>query len=100
MFNVFFVKLLQKNNTTAYKLSKETGIKEGLISQWKSGRQLPKFDNIVTLCNYFNISADYFLGRTDNPVNPNLYINNVEFEAAHKKAEDFEIEQKNKDIEF
>ena len=33
MFKDLFVQLLQENNVTAYKLSRETGITEGLISQ-------------------------------------------------------------------
>lgn len=65
MFKDLFVNLLQKQSVTAYKLSKDTGITEGLISQWKSGRQLPKYDNLKILCDYFNVSADYLLERTD-----------------------------------
>ena len=67
MFKDLFVHLLQERNVTAYKLSKDLSISEGLISQWKSGRQLPKYDSIKLLCDYFDISADYLLGRTDNP---------------------------------
>lgn len=70
MFKDLFVNLLQKHSITAYKLSKDTGITEGLISQWKSGRQLPKYDSLKILCDYFNVSADYLLGRDDEH-NPN-----------------------------
>ena len=55
------------HNITAYQMSKETGISEALISHRKSGRQLPKYDSINLLCDYFDVSADYLLGRTDNP---------------------------------
>lgn len=65
MFKDLFVQLLQENNVTAYKLSRETGITEGLISQWKNGRQLPKYDSLKILCDYFNVSADYLLERTN-----------------------------------
>jgi len=68
------MQLLQNRNITAYRLSKDTGISEALISNWKSGRQLPKYDSIILLCDYFNVSADYLLGRTDNPINPNIAI--------------------------
>lgn len=67
MFKEIFIKLIQKKQISGYQLSKDTGISETLISQWKSGRQLPKYDNINTLCDYFGCSADYLLGRTDNP---------------------------------
>lgn len=67
IFKDIFIQLLQNNDITAYRLSKDIGISEALISQWKSGRQLPKYDSINLLCDYFNVSADYLLGRTDNP---------------------------------
>lgn len=67
MFKDLFVQLLQERNITAYKLAKDTGFSEALISNWKSGRQLPKYDSIKILCDYFNVSADYLLERTDNP---------------------------------
>ena len=67
MFKDIFRELLQIHNITAYQMSKETGISEALISNWKSGRQLPKYDSINLLCDYFDVSADYLLGRADNP---------------------------------
>lgn len=66
MFKDLFVNLLQKRSITAYKLSKDTGLSETLISNWKSGRQLPKYDSLKILCDYFNVSADYLLGRKED----------------------------------
>lgn len=65
MFKAIFVELLQ--NTTAYRLSKETGIKEASISRWKNSSELPSIENLVKIADYFNVSTDYLLGRTDNP---------------------------------
>ena len=81
-------------------LLEECGMNRNTIYDLEHKGAYPSYDKIVKIAEYFDISIDYLAGRTDNPVNPNLYINNVEFEAAHKKAEEFEIEQKNKDIEF
>lgn len=75
-FKEILVQLLQKNNITAYKLSKDLGISETLISQWKNGRQVPKYDSIKILCQYFDVSSDYILGMTDNP-NTRSITNNV-----------------------
>lgn len=61
MFSDIIVNLLKKNNITAYKLSKDLGISEALISNWKSGRQEPKYDSLQKLSRYFNVSADYLL---------------------------------------
>ena len=46
-------------------MSKETGISEALISNWKSGRQLPKYNSLNILVDYFNVSRDYLLGRVN-----------------------------------
>ncbi len=63
MFKDIIVKLIQDRNITAYKLAKDTGISEALISNWKTGRQLPKYDSLNMLCDYFHVSADYLLER-------------------------------------
>lgn len=63
MFKDLFSQLLQERDLSAYKLSKATGMSEALISNWKSGRQLPKYDSIKVLCDYFGVSADYLLER-------------------------------------
>lgn len=76
LFKDIFIQLLQDNDITAYKLSKVLGISESLISQWKSGRQLPKYDSINLLCDYFNVSPYYLLGRADEQANTH-YENNV-----------------------
>lgn len=72
MFKDIFIQLLQSRNLTAYKLSKELDISETVISNWKNGRQLPKYDSLKLLCDYFDVSADYLLERTTNPENPNV----------------------------
>lgn len=76
MFKDLLVELIQNKGITAYKLSKDTGISEALISNWKTGRQLPKYDSIILLCDYFEISADYLLERTEIPENPNVKSKN------------------------
>lgn len=44
---------MDKQGVTAYKLSKETGISESVISRWKSGEQSPSISNLVKVAHYF-----------------------------------------------
>lgn len=37
------------------------------ISQYESGISSPDYDILQKLADYFNVSLDYLLGRTDNP---------------------------------
>ena len=67
MFTDVFVHLLQSRNVSSYKLTKDTGIDNGLISKWRNGLQLPSAESLVKLADYFDVSTDYLLGRTDNP---------------------------------
>lgn len=68
MFASVFVDYLQKNNLTAYKVAKETGISQGLMNQYKNGVKTPTVDNLLKISNYLNCSVDYLLGISDNPV--------------------------------
>ena len=65
MFADVLINLMEKNHLTAYQLSKDTRISESLISNWKSGRQLPNYTSLKILADFFNVSADYLLERTD-----------------------------------
>ena len=33
---------------------------------WEKGRSEPSIDDIIALANYFDVSIDYLLGRSDN----------------------------------
>ena len=94
MFSDIFKQLLQNNNVTAYQMSKDTGISESLISNWKSGRQLPKYDSLNTLADYFGVSGDFLLGRTNDS------RKNVEGESAFKSPEITQQTQKTIIIPF
>lgn len=56
-----FSELLEKTNKTAYLVSKETGIPQSVLSDWKRGRSTPKVDKLKILADYFGVSIEYFL---------------------------------------
>jgi len=55
-----FAVLLKKHEVTAYRVSKETGIPANTFTDWKNGRSKPKFDKLMALAKYFDISVEYF----------------------------------------
>ena len=67
MFNEIISNLLLEHNISAYRLSKDTRLSQGLISDWRSGNKVPSADNLVKLADYFGVSVDYLLGRDDVP---------------------------------
>ena len=58
---------IKELNLTAKKLSNDTGISTGNISDWKSGRSMPTAIKLDILADYLDCSVDYLLGRTNNP---------------------------------
>ncbi len=57
--------LCQKNNISITKLCVEITGSKGNLSTWKKGNINP--ESLRKIADYFDVSADYLLGRTDNP---------------------------------
>lgn len=56
-------KMLQKEVAAAI------GAKRGTVAAWESeAGRLPEVNYIIKLANLFNVSVDYLLGKTDNPI--------------------------------
>ena len=62
-----FEELLKINKTTVYRVSKDTGIAASTLSDWKSGRSTPKTEKIKLIADYFGVSLEYMLGKSDTP---------------------------------
>lgn len=56
-----YLALLDKTHKTSYQVSKDTGIAQSVLSDWKRGRSNPKIDKLKILANYFGVSIEYFL---------------------------------------
>lgn len=56
-----FADLLAENNKTTYQVSKDTGIAQSVLSDWKRGRSKPKVDKLKILADYFGVSIEYFI---------------------------------------
>lgn len=56
-----FEQLLQQKGLTAYKVSKETGITQSTLSDWKRGRSTPKTDNMKKLADFLGVTIEYIM---------------------------------------
>lgn len=61
-----FEQLLQKYGISAYKVSKDTGITQSTLSDWKRGRSTPKSENMKKIADYFGVSIDYLMTGKEN----------------------------------
>lgn len=60
MYNKY-VELLKKTGKTSYQVSKDTGIGQNTLSNWKTGRSKPKAEKLKILADYFGVDVGYFL---------------------------------------
>ena len=56
-----YLELLEHTGKTSYQVSKDTGIAQSTLSDWKSGISTPKIDKLVILADYFNVPLEYFV---------------------------------------
>lgn len=60
-----FSELLQKHNVTPYKVSKETGVSQSTLSDWKRGKSIPKIDKLQKIADYFGVPLGYLMGTEE-----------------------------------
>lgn len=56
-----FEKLVKENGTTAYQVSKMTGVDKSTLSHWKAGDYTPKVDKLKKIADYFGVPVTYFI---------------------------------------
>ena len=60
-----FETLCSEKEVTHYKVANDCLFDKSNISRWISKGFLPELEILELLCDYFNVSFDYLLGRTD-----------------------------------
>lgn len=61
-----FNSVLDEQNVSVYKLSKESGLSQSLLGAWRRGESIPSIDKLSKAADVLNVSLDYLAGRTDN----------------------------------
>ena len=49
------------------KLAMDLNTSQNTISRYETGEREPGINELVKIADYFNVSVDYLIGRTDNP---------------------------------
>ena len=57
--------LISKSGFTCYQISKMCKLNNGNFSSWKE-KTVPKPETLVKLADFFNVSLDYLIGRSDS----------------------------------
>lgn len=62
------LRLLRKSRGyTQIAVQMKTGIEQALLSKFETGERIPPTETLITLADFYNVSIDYILRRTDIP---------------------------------
>lgn len=67
-FQSRFEMLCKEKNITYYRASQLMHFNNSYISRWINKNYLPSLELLETISDYFNVSVDFLLGRTDDRI--------------------------------
>lgn len=59
--------LRKSKRISQLKLAIDLNMSQNTISRYETGEREPGINELIKIADYFSISIDYLLGRTDNP---------------------------------
>lgn len=65
-FTERFNELIDTNNTKQTELALYCLISKQAITEMKTGRSFPSLDTLCRIADFFDVTTDYLLGRTNN----------------------------------
>lgn len=57
--------LMSENNVTSKQLSEHTHIGKNMVKYWSDHGNLPRWNTLKAIADYFNVSVDYLIGKSD-----------------------------------
>ena len=67
-FPINLKKLREEQNLSQKKLGQILGLPQSNIGMYESGKRMPPPKILDIFADYFNVTVDYLLGRTDTPM--------------------------------
>ena len=62
-----YVELLEKTGENTAQVSKATGIRESVFSNWKARQGNLSVDNLMKIATHFNVPMEYFIEKASKP---------------------------------
>lgn len=59
--------LREQRNISQLKLALDLNMNQNTISRYETGAREADYNTLIIIADYFNVSIDYLLERTDNP---------------------------------
>ena len=59
--------LRKKRNISQLKLAMDLNMNQNTVSRYETGEREPGLNELIKIADYFHVSLDYLLERTDDP---------------------------------
>jgi len=66
-FSRILSELRHRSGLSQRKVAADLGISQALLSHYENGAREPGLNFVCRVCDYYNVTADYILGRSLNP---------------------------------
>jgi transcriptional regulator with XRE-family HTH domain len=66
-FGIHLKQLRTSHNITQKQLAEAIGASERGVQNYELGTRKPTYDMLIALADYFDVSLDYLVGRSDDP---------------------------------
>ncbi|MCF0137031.1 MAG: helix-turn-helix transcriptional regulator [Oscillospiraceae bacterium] len=66
-FSSILSELRHRSGLSQRKAASDLGISQALLSHYENGAREPGLSFVCKVCDYYNVTADYLLGRSMNP---------------------------------
>lgn len=67
LFQNRFKQLKDSSGVSSYKIYTAIGSAPSTVTNWLEGKSVPDMNYLIKLADYFNVSIDYLVGRSDKP---------------------------------
>lgn len=93
-FGIRFKEERKRKNLTQQGLASQFHLDKSSISKYENGHQIPEMDTLINFANFFDVSIDYLLGKTDDRLEPEKCISEKNTDCnKNKKVNKFETAQ-------
>lgn len=84
-------KLREQNNINQKEFARKMDISNVVLSRYESDERRPDYEVLQRIADYFSVTTDYLLGRTDQKNTPNDY--EIQTIAAHHDGDEWTEEE-------
>lgn len=65
--NIRLKELRKQRRLSQIRVSIDLNMNQNTLSRYETGRREADYKTLILLADYYNVSIDYILGRTENP---------------------------------